>query len=113
MDFVSNASALRAIVHTIESDVIPAVTDGHAAGQLWAATGLLANIAAELDRLPIEADRSGVVGDDVDAALGLVPGEELDWSGAAESLSTALEEVIAKHRSLHYRRAVAGFAPSD
>lgn len=112
MDYVNTAAAIRAIVRTIESDVIPQLTDGYTRSQLWAATGALGNIANDLERP--DAGRSGAVGEDLEAFLrsaGLEPDLALGdgAADAAEAVREDLERVIGGHATLHYRRAVAGF----
>ena len=112
MDYVNTAAAMRAIVRMIESDVIPVVTDGYKRSQLWAATGILGNIANDLE-LPADAPRGSV---DEDLA-GFLRANDLagaldDGAGAAAAaalLRENLDSVISGQATLHYRRAVAGF----
>ena len=119
MDYVSNEVALKTIARAIESDIIPAVSDGHARGQLWACAGLLSNIANEL-KGGREEDRHGSVGADLDAFLrdrgmeAALPRDGEVSEGAlvpvVEELESDLDEVIAGHSSLHFRRAIDGFS---
>src|SRR4051812_45480030 len=112
MDYVSTAAVLRALVRTIEADVVPAVSDGYKRSQLWAATGLLGNIANDLERS--DTAQRGSVGEDLEAFLrseGLERALE-DGEGAAAAAAAVranLDSVIGGHATLHYRRAVAGF----
>ena len=113
MDYVSTAEVLRALVRTIEADVIPALSDGYKRSQLWAATGLLGNIANDLERAPDAGDR-GSVGDDLEAFLRASGVERALDDGEAAATAAALvrenlDAVIKGHATLHYRRAVAGF----
>lgn len=119
MDYLSNAEAVRSVVRAIENDVIPNVSGSHARGQLWACAGLLGNIANELAALPVDANRDGAVGTDLNAYLaeaGLssdTPPNTLAEHAvvpAAERLEHELGDVLATHTSLHYRRAVDGFS---
>jgi hypothetical protein len=117
MDYVRHAALLRAIVRTIEADVIPAVGDSFMRSQLWAVTGLLGNIANDLE-LPTNGAERGSVGDDLTGFLrsgGL--GHALEnGEGAAEAAALIrenLKRVIDGHATLHYRRAVGGFEDTE
>lgn len=114
MDYVPTPAVLRAIVRAIEGAVLPQVEDTYASAQLWASTGLLGNLANELEREGAETHLS--IGDDVDAFLAAVGFERAldgeDTAAAAAAISEDLEGVIAGHATLHYRRAVAGFGGS-
>jgi hypothetical protein len=110
MDYVETSHVLRALVQTIEKDVIPHVGDSFARSQVWAATGLLGNIANDLER----DGSGGSVGEDLTAFLGGAGLESALQDGdhvaeAAERIRDDLDQVIGGHVSLHYRRAVAGF----
>jgi hypothetical protein len=113
MDYVKTADVLRALVRAIETDVIPKVTDQYATSQLWATTGILGNVARELER-PTESGLTPSTGADVGAylrSIGLdhaVEGGE-GAAAAAALLRENLGSVIEGHATLHYRRAVAGF----
>jgi hypothetical protein len=112
MDYVSAAAVLRALVRTIEADVLPAMNDGYQRSQLWAATGLLGNIANDLE-LP-DTGQPGAVGDDLEAFLRSAGLEHALETGegaadAAAAIRENLDSVVRGHATLHYRRAVAGF----
>jgi hypothetical protein len=116
MDYVSYPALLRAVVDPIEADVIPALTDGYKASQLWAVTGLLGNIANDLERLPAPV-QDGAVGDDLIALLHSAGLEHalqdgLGVADAAAYVREDLDRVIGGHSTLHYRRAIGGFQES-
>jgi hypothetical protein len=111
---VSTAGALRALVRTIETDVIPTVTDAYARSQLWATTGILGNIANELEPAPAAGVAPAIATDlnEFLRAFGLERALEPDGYGAGDAaalLRENLDYVIQGHASLHYRRAVSGF----
>src|SRR5262245_31557854 len=113
MDYVNTPALLRALINTIETDIIPALDDGYKRSQLWAATGLLGNIANDLERLP-EPVHPGAIGEDLTAFLGSAGLERalLDGEGVADAAALVredLDRVIEGHASLHYRRSIAGF----
>ncbi len=86
--------ALDTIVRTLESDVISRIEDPYVRGQLWASTGILANIAVDL--------REG-------AGSGSHSGEPR--STDARSVDELLEQIkstVAKQASLHYKKATSG-----
>jgi hypothetical protein len=112
MDYVSNSAVLRAIVRTIEADVIPALSDSYKRSQLWATTGLLGNIANDLELS--DADLRGSVGEDLEGFLRSAGLERaLEGSDGVADAAAAVREnlasVIGGHATLHYRRAVGGF----
>jgi hypothetical protein len=117
MDYVTAPEVLRALVRMIEADVIPALGDDYLRSQLWAATGLLGNIANDLER-PAHAVPRGSVGVDLAGFLGTSMLERAlkDGEGAADAavlVRENLDSVIRGHATLHYRRAVAGFAEAE
>ena len=117
MDYVSYPALLRAVVGTIEVDVIPAISDGYKASQLWAVTGLLGNIANDLERLPAPV-QDGSVGDDLaallrSAGLELALEDGVGLADAAARVRDDLDNVIEGHATLHYRRAIGGFQESS
>lgn len=101
MDLIDHSSGLRAIVRSLEQDVIPVVHDEYVRGQLWATTGLLANIANELDP-ELDPGRNPAIDRGADASH--LTGEELHRS---------LLEAIATHSSLHYLKALGGYGSSE
>lgn len=94
MDYISMSDALDTIVRTLETDVMSRVEDPYARGQLWASTGILANVAVELragaDPYPTPATP-------------VTP----DAETAAELLDRVRRDV-AQQVSLHYRKAASG-----
>ncbi|MTD14204.1 hypothetical protein GIS00_09625 [Nakamurella sp. YIM 132087] len=89
MDYIATGVALRAIADAVTADVLPHVTDAYARSQLWAAAGLLSNIAVELD-----ADGA--------APNGAAP------DGSTHSHLLEVEGLLGRQVSLHYRKAVTG-----
>lgn len=114
MDYLDTPRVLRAIVRSIETVVIPTVDDEFARSQLWASTGVLGNIANDLenDRAP-----SAAIGSDLAALMAAagVPdgfGDPDATADAAAGVSEEIDAVVAGHATLHYRRSVAGFDES-
>lgn len=94
MDYISMPAALDTIVRTLESDVMSRVQDSYARSQLWAATGILANIAVDL--------RAGAGPDPV---LGASVTTDAD---AADTLLAQVRNTVAQQASLHYKKAATG-----
>ncbi|WP_040801028.1 hypothetical protein [Nocardia higoensis] len=95
MDYVDHPTAIRAIVRTVEDEVLPQVTDKYARSQLWAALGILSNVAEELGQ------PTGVPG-----GAGRPAGEPLGVTAAR--MYDEVSAQVARQRSLHYRKAVSG-----
>ncbi len=86
--------ALDTIVRTLESDVMNRVEDPYARGQLWASTGILANIAVDLR-----------------AGAGNSPAPATPMPTDAETAAALLDSVraaVAQQASLHYKKAASG-----
>ncbi|SRX78322.1 hypothetical protein MPP7335_00045 [Mycolicibacterium parafortuitum] len=86
--------ALDTIVRTLESEVMSRVEDPYARGQLWASTGILANIAVDLRR-----------------GAGNAPASATPSPTDAESAAALLDSVraaVAQQASLHYKKAASG-----
>lgn len=94
MDYLDHQTAIRAIVRTVEDEVMAQVTDTYARGQLWAALGILSNIAEELGATPDQDDAERPAAE----PLGV----------RAERLYDEVSALVAGQRSLHYRKAVSG-----
>lgn len=94
MDYINVSDALDAIVRTLESDVMSQVADPYARSQLWASTGVLANIAIDL--------REGAGPDPVSP----VPGDT-DADAAAQLLEH-VRRTVSRQASLHYKKAATG-----
>lgn len=94
MDYITASVALDTIVRTLESDVMSRVTDPYARSQLWATTGILANIAVDLRDgaapAPVSATPVGTNADD------------------AAQLLAKVRADVAKQASLHYKKAASG-----
>ncbi|MGE2836876.1 hypothetical protein [Mycobacterium sp. SMC-4] len=94
MDYIDMSVALDTIVRTLESDVMSRLDDPYARGQLWASTGILANIAVDL--------RSGA---------GNTPVAATPMAADAATAATLLESVraaVGRQASLHYKKAATG-----
>ncbi|MGE2716281.1 hypothetical protein ACQI4L_19680 [Mycolicibacterium litorale] len=94
MDYIAASVALDTIVRTLETDVMSRVADPYARSQLWASTGILANIAVDL--------RDGAGPDPVESAPA---GTDAD---AAARLLAKVRADVAKQASLHYKKAASG-----
>jgi hypothetical protein len=94
MDYIDMSVALDTIVRTLESDVMSRVEDPYARGQLWASTGILANIAVDL--------RAGAG----DAPVAATP-TPTDAETAA-ALLESIRAAVAEQASLHYKKAATG-----
>ncbi|WP_349270746.1 hypothetical protein [Mycolicibacterium parafortuitum] len=94
MDYIDMSVALDTIVRTLESEVMSRVEDPYARGQLWASTGILANIAVDLRR-----------------GAGNAPASATPSPTDAESAAALLDSVraaVAQQASLHYKKAATG-----
>ncbi|ORB31760.1 hypothetical protein [Mycolicibacterium parafortuitum] len=94
MDYIDMSVALDTIVRTLESEVMSRVEDPYARGQLWASTGILANIAVDLRR-----------------GAGNAPASATPSPTDAESAAALLDSVraaVAQQASLHYKKAASG-----
>lgn len=96
MDYISIPTAIEVIVRTLETDVMTRVEDPYARGQLWSATGILGNIAAEL-RAGADATRP---------AAG-EPQQDVDEQAAARMLES-VRKALGGQVSLHYGKATTG-----
>jgi hypothetical protein len=97
MDYVDQPTALRAIASAIRNDVIPHLDHAYARGQLWAAIGLLNNIAVELDQAE----------SDIPSAVAAVDGTS-ELLAEAERLIADIEAAVDQQVPLETERAIRG-----
>jgi hypothetical protein len=96
MDYINTSVALETVVRTLESDVMSRVEDRYARSQLWATTGILANIAAELREAAHPAPSAGT------------PALPAELGAAAEELLERVRGDVSRQVSLHYKKAASG-----
>jgi hypothetical protein len=100
MDYVDQPTALRAIAAALRTEVIPHLDHSYARGQVWAAIGLIGNIAVELDQ-PEPGGTSAAT----------APGAPSGLLAQAERFIAGIETAIGRQVPLETERAIRG-APS-
>lgn len=104
MDYIPESDAIRAMARAIEDDVIPYTAEGYPRGQLWAISGMLRNLAIDMDNRVEDAAIETIQ----PVSMTLEVELEGDYLAQATMHHERLVDLIARQAPLNSGRALLG-----